>query len=321
VSVRRDAATPGAAQIAYSGYQPGVFENQTTQNDYVIPSATNPGQFTDIGATVPASTTENVGIVASTNTGPGTIATIFLAPLSLFARGSSGGSGVVNPPGCANGIAYYPGLGAVISSDCNFTTNGQGDFIAHSGTFNDVLHAGYVNFIQGPAPVAAPATGVQIAAPTSVTGHTIYLPGSAQTGCATWGVFAGQPQLQGTGVACGAGAGSVTSFGANNLVPLFTTSVANPNTTPVLSFALTNAIANSIFGNFSNSSGAPSYNPIGLHAAILHACFKLHFWNGIQLSGNHNRLRYPASLQPFCTDFNQSERRWCPLDHLWGTDV
>jgi hypothetical protein len=39
--------------------------------------------------------------------------------------------------------------------------------------------------------------------------------------------------------------------------------VANPNTTPVLSFALTNAIANSIFGNFSNSSGAPSYNPIG----------------------------------------------------------
>jgi hypothetical protein len=142
----------GAAQIAYSGYQPGIFDNQTTQNDYVIPSATNPGQFTDIGATVPASTTENVGIVASTNTGPGTIATIFLAPLSLFARGSSGGSGVVNPPGCANGIAYYPGLGAVISSDCNFTTNGQGDFIAHSGTFNDILHAGYVNFIQGPAP-------------------------------------------------------------------------------------------------------------------------------------------------------------------------
>jgi hypothetical protein len=154
----------GAAQIAYSGYQPGIFDNQTTQNHYVIPSATNPGQFTDIGATVPASTTENVGIVASTNTGPGTIATIFLAPLSLFARGSSGGSGVVNPPGCANGIAYYPGLGAVISSDCNFTTNGSGDFTAHSGTFNDACHAGYINIIQGPAPPTAPANGVQVRA-------------------------------------------------------------------------------------------------------------------------------------------------------------
>jgi hypothetical protein len=199
----------GAAQIAYSGYQPGIFDNQTTQNHYVVPSASNPGQFTDIGATVPAATTENVGIVASTNTGPGTIATIFLAPLSLFARGSSGGSGVVNPPGCANGIAYYPGLGAVISSDCNFTTNGQGDFTAHSGTFNDASHAGYINIIQGPAPPTAPANGVQVTVPTGVTGYIFSLPGANGTGCIQGNAISGGVQIAFTGVACGTGSGGI----------------------------------------------------------------------------------------------------------------
>jgi hypothetical protein len=206
----------GAAQIAYSGYQPGIFDNQTTQNDYVIPSATNPGQFTDIGATVPASTTENVGIVASTNTGPGTIATIFLAPLSLLARGSSGGSGVVNPPGCANGVAYYPGLGAVISSDCFFTTNGSGDFTAHSGTFNDASHAGYINIIQGPAPPAAPANGVQVSVPTSVTGYIMQLPGATGTGCLQANAITGGFQIAPTGVNCGTGSGVTLQTNAVN---------------------------------------------------------------------------------------------------------
>jgi hypothetical protein len=56
-----------------------------------------------------------------------------------------------------------------------------------------------------------------------------------------------------------AGSGSVTSFSSGNLPPLFTTSVLNPTTTPALSFSLSNAGGNTIFGNCTGSSGAPSY--------------------------------------------------------------
>jgi hypothetical protein len=54
-------------------------------------------------------------------------------------------------------------------------------------------------------------------------------------------------------------AGTVTSFSSGNLSPLFTTSVATATTTPAQTFALTNAGANTVFGNRTGSSGAPSY--------------------------------------------------------------
>jgi hypothetical protein len=58
-------------------------------------------------------------------------------------------------------------------------------------------------------------------------------------------------------------AGTVTSFSAGNLVPLFTTSVATSTTTPALSFALSNAAAHTFFGNFTGGSAAPSFgNPV-----------------------------------------------------------
>lgn len=56
------------------------------------------------------------------------------------------------------------------------------------------------------------------------------------------------------------GSGTVTSFSAGDLSPLFTTSEANPTTTPALSFALSNAAANTFFGNNTGSSTTPSYN-------------------------------------------------------------
>lgn len=52
----------------------------------------------------------------------------------------------------------------------------------------------------------------------------------------------------------GGGGGTVTSV--SGLAPLFT--VSNPTTTPT--FALSNAAATSIFGNFTSGSAAPSYN-------------------------------------------------------------
>ena len=56
-----------------------------------------------------------------------------------------------------------------------------------------------------------------------------------------------------------AGTGTVTTFSAGNLSPLFSTSVANPTTTPALTFSLTNAGANTLFGNISGGSAAPSF--------------------------------------------------------------
>lgn len=56
-----------------------------------------------------------------------------------------------------------------------------------------------------------------------------------------------------------AGTGTVTSFSAGNLSPLFTTSVATASSTPALTFALTNAAGGTLFGNNATSAGAPAY--------------------------------------------------------------
>ena len=58
--------------------------------------------------------------------------------------------------------------------------------------------------------------------------------------------------------------GTVTNFSAGNLSPLFTTSVANPATTPALTFSLTNAAGGTVFGNPTSTSAAPVYtaNPV-----------------------------------------------------------
>lgn len=54
------------------------------------------------------------------------------------------------------------------------------------------------------------------------------------------------------------GGSGVSSFSAGDLVPLFTTTEANPTTTPALSFTLSNALGNTVFGRAS-TTGAPSF--------------------------------------------------------------
>lgn len=65
-----------------------------------------------------------------------------------------------------------------------------------------------------------------------------------------------------TAFSLGAAGGTVTSFSAGTLSPIFTTSVANATTTPALSFILTNAAAHSYLGNNTGSAGAPDYHVI-----------------------------------------------------------
>lgn len=57
----------------------------------------------------------------------------------------------------------------------------------------------------------------------------------------------------------GGGSGTVTTFSAGTLSPIFTTSVTNASTTPSLAFVLTNALAHSFLGNNTGATGAPGY--------------------------------------------------------------
>lgn len=59
-----------------------------------------------------------------------------------------------------------------------------------------------------------------------------------------------------------AGSGSVTSFSSGNLSPLFTTSVANPNTTPSLSFALVSQNASLVYASPNGVAGVPSFRAL-----------------------------------------------------------
>jgi hypothetical protein len=109
---------------------------------------------------------------------------------------------------------------------------------------------------------------------------------------------------------CGSG-GTVTTFSAGNLSPLFASSVANATSTPALTFTLSNAGANSVFGNCTGSSAAPSYcsitgamlpNPSattlgGVESLIVVAH---NFLTGISTSG------VPSQAQPAFTDISGS---------------
>jgi hypothetical protein len=60
------------------------------------------------------------------------------------------------------------------------------------------------------------------------------------------------------------GTGTVTSFSAGNLSPLFTTSVATATTTPALTFALSTAAAHTFYGNNTAGTATPGFQTIGL---------------------------------------------------------
>ena len=83
-------------------------------------------------------------------------------------------------------------------------------------------------------------------------GHQYTFQGGSPGSAASW--------LDTTGG--GSGGGSVNIFSSGNLSPLFTTSVATPTTTPALSFVLSNAAANTIFGNATSGSAAPSFGQL-----------------------------------------------------------
>jgi len=109
---------------------------------------------------------------------------------------------------------------------------------------------------------------------------------------------------------CGSG-GTVTTFSAGSLSPLFTSSVATATSTPALTFTLSNASGNLVFGNCTGSSAVPSYcsitgamlpNPssTSLGGVESLAVVSHNFMTGISTSG------VPSQAQPAFTDISGS---------------
>lgn len=83
------------------------------------------------------------------------------------------------------------------------------------------------------------------------------------------------------------GSGTVTNFSAGDLSPLFTTTEATTTTTPALSFTLTNAGANTFFGNTTGSATAPSYNTASNLSSVAGSASAT---SPVTISGGNNAL-------------------------------
>lgn len=145
----------GVATLIYSGLGNVILDGSGLAGDYVIPSSNSAGQFTDIGGTKPSGTVETFGIITIPNTGAGTLAQVYVQPLSLFASGATNNAGNVNNAPQLE-IPYYSGPGSsnVLSGDfC--TTDGSGNMTCHTYTSNGP-GTGFISTLIGPAPTPLP---------------------------------------------------------------------------------------------------------------------------------------------------------------------
>ncbi len=170
-------------------------------------------------------------------------------------------------------------------------TNGGTGLTTFGGT-NTMLYTSAANTLSS---IATANNGVLITSNTGVPSISSTLPIATQTnitelGTITTGTWNGTTIAVangGTGLtsvgaegtvltvvdgvpawAAPATSGTVTSVSSGNLSPLFTTSVATSTSTPAISYSLTNAGAETIFGNNTGSSAVPAYFSPSLASAL-----------------------------------------------------
>lgn len=143
-------------------------------------------------------------------------------------------------------LGYCFRLGApgdqAISASCTITVYNAGT-LTLSTIYSDAIGTPKAN------PFAAAANGT----------WRFYVPGGTNYDVRLSG---GTPAMTPYTISTVASSGGVTSFSAGNLSPLFTTNVATSTSTPALTFSLTNAAANTVFGRFAGTTGAPSYGTL-----------------------------------------------------------
>ena len=189
--------------------------------------------------------------------GSGTVTVVGAGSLTSTALVTGGGTTTLQTPSAtatmdSSGNVSTPGylLSGVGSGLAGVDALSQGTAPTFGASAGQIPTTGYVGWI-GPAsgvttsyglqaPVAAPSGGQIMSCPT---------PTSSLSQC-TW--------------VSPSGSGTVTSFSAGTLSPLFTTSVATSTTTPALSFSLSTATAHTFLGNNTGSTAAPGYQSIGL---------------------------------------------------------
>jgi hypothetical protein len=248
----------GPVQVATSLVVPCVTSNFSTVGHWVAQDSATRGECKDIGA---SQTAGSIGQIMRANTGVGTISMVLLLP-----RGGSGGTGLGNCATSASGdLAAANGAGG-LNCDPNSLTDFLGDLSSQSYDAVGAQNGEVSVTASGTLPsLALPLHTVSWLAPNSIpTSFRINVPSSAGS---VGQVLSEQSQsTDSTGTlnvftawTSQSGSGTVTSFSAGNLSPLFTTSVATPTSTPALSFTLSNAAAHTFFGNNTGSTTAPAF--------------------------------------------------------------
>lgn len=157
--------------------------------------------------------------------------------------GSGGGSGTVTSVGLS-----LPNIFSV-----------SGSPVTNSGTLTGALVSQSANLFLS-SPNGAP--GVPTFRAIVPADLTLFSSGANGIVSASGGGTTNFLRADGTWAAPPSGSGTVTSFSAGNLSPLFTTSVATATTTPALSFTLSSQTQNLFYASPSGSTGNPSFRAI-----------------------------------------------------------
>lgn len=199
---------------------------------------------------------------------------VFLISDSSSTTTCSGGGGTATPALCfSSGSAWIPLAAAISGGTTTVQVNGVNATTQNPINFQSANIFNGLTFTQ-----TNPSSGNIKLGVTGTLGNA-GLTNSSITFNTTSPLTGGATVALGGSItlacpSCGAGSGTVSSFSAGNLSPLFTTSVANATTTPALTFGLSNFAADNIFGNFTGSSAAPSTSLIpacandGAHALV-----------------------------------------------------
>jgi lysophospholipase L1-like esterase len=149
-----------------------------------------------------------------------------------------------------------------VTADLNlFSTSLQGLVPASGG--------GTTNFLRADGTWAAPPGGGGSIPPSIGSGFRIYspqVPGFRSLFCVGCTIDSTTNTNALTLTVTAGGSGTVTNVAIGNLSPLFTTVVSNPTASASAVFTLSNAAANTAFGNFTGSSAAPSFGKVSLAA-------------------------------------------------------
>lgn len=136
----------------------------------------------------------------------------------------------------------------------NFNLSGAGSAKIQTDTAGNTITVG-ATALTLPSPITIPGAVI-----TDSTGSQWGAPTGGAKGAGT--INALGLYVNGVAVAT-SGSGTVTSFSAGNLSPLFTTSVATATTTPALTFSLTNQNANIVYaGPSSGGAAAPTFRAL-----------------------------------------------------------